>query len=149
MAANAWKAYNSFRKNMADGLIDLDGHTFKIALFQSSSNCGDVAQTGYASLTNEVANGNGYVTGGATLGSVTFNYSGTTATFDCADPTWTASGGSIVSRFAVIYDDTATGDPLVACSLLDNAPANITENDGQTLTLQINASGIFTITGMA
>lgn len=149
MAADAWKAYNSFRKNVGDGLIDLDTHTFNVALFLSASNANDVAQTVYTALTSEHANASGYLTGGAALTGVTWNYSGTTATFDFTDPTWTASGGSIICRYAVIYDDTAAGKPLVCFSLLDNSPADVTVTAGNPLTLTINASGCFTLTGMA
>ena len=151
MAANAWKKYESFPEYMGDGTIDMDTHTFKVALYLSSSNAATVTtNTVKADLTNEHANGNGYTTGGATLASVTWTHSTGTTTFDCADPTWTASGGNIVARFAVIYDDTPTSpaDPLVCYSLLDNTPADVTVPDGSTLTLQINASGILTVTGM-
>lgn len=148
MAVDAWVAYNSFRKQIGDGTIDLDSHTFKCALFLSTSNAGDVAQTSYSSLTNQHSNANGYTTGGVTV-TATWNYSGTTATFDCTDPAWTASGGSIVARWAVIYDDTPAGKSLVAFCLMDDTPADITVTSGNTLTLQINPSGVFTLTGMA
>jgi hypothetical protein len=67
-------------------------------------------------------------------------------TFDAADTTWNASGGSITARRAIIYDDTATNDDLVASILLDNTPADVTATAGNPLTLQWNASGIFTST---
>ena len=65
-----------------------------------------------------------------------------------ADEVFTASGGSIVCRFAVIDDDTVSSpvtDPLVCFSLLDNAPADVTATDTNTLTIAMNASGIFTL----
>jgi hypothetical protein len=61
---------------------------------------------------------------------------------------FTASGGSITARYAVIDDDTVTtpvADPLVCYSLLDNSPADLTATDGNTFTVQMNASGIFTL----
>jgi len=147
MAAGNWIAYNSFRQTMGDGTMDLDSDTFKIALFQNSGNAADAAQTIYGDLTDEVANGNGYTTGGAALSSVTFTYSGTTATFDCANPVFTASGGSISSiRIAVIYDDTAASDDLVCYCVLDSS--DITVTSGNALTININPSGVFTISGM-
>jgi hypothetical protein len=75
---------------------------------------------------------------------VTLSKSGTTTvTFDATDPAvWTASGGSIVARFAVLYE--VGGDVLAYC-LLDNSPADVTVTTGNTLTLTINASGVFTL----
>jgi hypothetical protein len=149
MAAGAWKIYDEAKISLADGTIDLDTHTFKIALFLSTSNCNNVAlaTAQLATLTNQVANGSGYTTGGLTLTSVTWAKSGSTSTFDAADAVWTASGGSITTRFAVIYSDTATNKNLLAVCLLDTTPADVTATDGNTLTIQFNASGIFTLTG--
>lgn len=151
MAASAWRKYESFPEYMGDNTIDMDNDTFKMGLYLSTSNAATVTtNTVLADLTNEHANANGYTTGGATLGSVTWTHSSGTTTFDCADVTWTASGGSIVARFAVIYDDTPTSpaDPLVCYSLLDTTPADVTVTTGNVLTIQINASGVFTVTGM-
>jgi len=146
MAADAWKIYDSFKEKMADGTLDLDGDTFKCALFTSSLT---PVQTDddYSALSNEVANGNGYATGGETLASVTWADSSGTVTFDADDIDWTASGGSIVGRYAIIYDDTDAGKQLVAMCLMDNAPADVTVTDGNTLTLQLHANGIFQLSG--
>ena len=140
--------FQSFREYIADGTIDLDSDTFKVTLHSSSfvpSASGDAV---YADIDNELSTANGYTNGGATLGSVTWTRSGGTVTFDAADTVWTASGGSIVARYAVIRKSgTANSitDPLVAYILLDTTPADVTTTDGNTLTLQWNASGIFTL----
>lgn len=146
-AAGKWKLYNTAKKYLADGTFDLDSHTFKVALFTSSSNCDTLTNSQLSTLTNQVAGANGYTTGGQTLTSVTWTQSGGTVTFDSADPVWTASGGSITARFAVIYDDTAANDELLCVCLLDTAPADVTATAGNTLTIQMNASGIFTLSG--
>lgn len=140
--------YNSFRKYLGDGTVDLDTHTFKVLLTSSSYTPSATTHTVKADVTNELSTANGYTAGGATLGTVTWSQSGGTVTFDAADTAWTASGGSITARYAVIYDDTPTSpaDPLVAYILLDTTPADVTATDGNTLTLQWNASGIFTLT---
>lgn len=137
--------YHSFKEYIADGTIDLDTHTFKVMLCSSSYATSASTHTVKADVTNELSTANGYTAGGATLGSVTWAQSGGTATFDAADTTWTASGGPITARYAVIYDDTAASDELVAYILLDTTPADVTATDGNTLTLQWNASGIFTL----
>lgn len=136
--------YNSFRKLLGDGTIDLDTDTFKVALL-SSSYTFDATDTVLTDLTGELSTANGYTSGGATLSNVSWTQSTDTVTFDADDVVWTASGGSIAARFAVIYDDTAS-DSLVACVLLDTTPADVTATDGNTLTLTWNASGIFTLT---
>lgn len=140
MAAGAWTFTNTGRTSLLNGDFDLDSDTFKIALFLSTSNIG-AASTTYAGLTNEHANANGYTTGG---NAVTGSLSGTTTvTFDTTDPTaWTATGGSITARYAVLYE--VSGKVLAYC-LLDSTPADVTATSGNTLTVTINASGVFTL----
>lgn len=124
---------------MLNGTFDLDTDSFKMALFLSTSNIGSGSTT-YAGLTNEHANANGYTTGGKAL---TPSLTGTTTvTWDVDDQTWTASGGSITARYAVIYE--VSGNVVCYC-LLDSTPADVTATDGNTLTVQINASGVFTL----
>lgn len=141
--------YQSFREYVADGTIDLDTDTFKVTLHTSTYTPNAATHTVYADLTNELSTANGYTNGGATLGTVTWTRSGATVTFDAADTAWTASGGSIVARYAVIRKSgtaNAIVDALVAYILMDTTPADITTSTGNTLTLQWNASGIFTLT---
>jgi hypothetical protein len=144
MAAGAWTIYDQFSYKLGTKTVNLSLDTMKIALYQSTSNVGNkaLATATYASATNEVANANGYTAGGAAAAATWVNASGT-ETFDCADVSWTASGGSIVARYAVIYDST-TGD-LIAYSLLDTTPADVTIASGSTLQLQINVAGVFTL----
>ena len=147
MAADNWKRYHSFPEYMGDGTIDMDGDTFNVALFLSTSDCDTLTETVYGGLTNEHANANGYTTKGQALDSVTWVTSTITTTFDSANEVFTASGGSIVARFAVIFSDTAASDELVCYSLLDNSPADVMATNGNTLTIAMHASGIMTITG--
>ena len=120
---------------------------FKVTL-HSSTYTFAATHSVYADLTNELATASGYTNGGQALASVTWSQTGGTATFDAADTVWTASGGSIVARRAVIR---AVGtfnsqvDPLVASILMDTSPADITTTTGNTLTLAWNASGLFTL----
>ena len=139
MAAGAWTFTDAARKKLVDGTFDLDTDSFKMALFLSTSNIG-ASSTTYAGLTNEHSNANGYTTGGKAL---TPSLTGTTTvTWDVDDQTWTASGGSITARFAVIYE---VGGDVVCYCLLDSTPADVTATDGNTLTVQIHASGVFTL----
>lgn len=139
MAAGAWVFPNGARTNLLNGTFDLDTDTYKMGLFLSTSNLG-AASTTYAGVTNEHANANGYTTGGV---AVTLSLSGTTTVMvDSSDAVWTASGGSIVARFAAIYE---VGGNILCYCLLDNTPADVTATTGNTLTVAINASGVFTL----
>lgn len=146
-AAGKWKLYNTAKLKIGQGLIDLDTDTFKMALFLSTSNCNTLTHDEFADLTNQVANGNGYTTGGETLTTITWVNASGTITFDCDNVNWNVTGAGITARFAVIYDDTAAGDPLLAVCLLDATPADITAVSGDIIQVSINASGIFTLSG--
>lgn len=141
MPAGAWTFTNGGRTRLLNGTFDLDTDTFLIALFLSTSNIG-AATTTYAGVTNEHANANGYTTGGISLGALTLSGTTTVTVDDPADAVWTASGGSITARFAVIYE--SAGDVLCH-ALLDSAPADVTATVGNTLTISFSASGIFTL----
>lgn len=153
MAAGKWKLYEIAKKYMADGTFDLDLTTnWKMALFLSTSNANTLSVgTGvYGDLTNEHANANGYTTGGAALAGITWTNSGGTITFNVTSPVFTASGGSITARFAVIYENATLNTivkPLLCVCLLDTTPADVTATTGNTLTISINASGVFTLSG--
>lgn len=101
----------SFKKELMTGTHNFTastGNTFKIALYTSSATL-SAATTAYTA-TNEVS-GTGYTAAGNTLTNVTPTTSGTTAYTDFADTTW--STATITARGALIYNDTAAGDPSV------------------------------------
>lgn len=94
---------NSFKVELGTGthnFTNTTGDVFKIALYLSSATLG-ASTTAYTS-TGEVANGNGYTTGGATLVNVTPTLSGSTAVFDFGDAQWT--GATFTARGAMIYN---------------------------------------------
>jgi len=101
----------SFKKELLTGTHNFSsgGNTFKIALYTSSATLG-ASTTAYSS-TNEVS-GTGYTATGNTLTNVTPTTSSTTAYTDFADTTW--SSATITANGALIYNDTAAGDPAVA-----------------------------------
>lgn len=137
--------YNNWKAAVNDAA--LRAATIKVTL-HSSAYTFAATHSVYADLTDELSTANGYTNGGATLASVTFSQTSGTATFDAADTTWTASGGSIVARRAVIRvvgTINSQVDPLIASILLDTTPADVTTTTGNVLTLAWNASGIFTI----
>jgi hypothetical protein len=140
-AAGKWTLTNTTLTNLYNGTFDLDSDSYKMALFLSTSDIG-ASSTTYAGVTNEHANANGYTTGGI---AITLTLAGTTTvTIDIqTDPTWTASGGSIVARYAAIYE---VGGNVVCYCLLDSTPADVTTTTGNTLTVAAHASGVGTVT---
>jgi hypothetical protein len=85
------------------------GNTFKLALYDNSASF-TAATTAYT-VTNEVANSGTYSAGGGTLTNVTPTSTGTTAFTDFADLSFTTA--TITAYGALIYNDTAAGDPTV------------------------------------
>ena len=137
-AATAWTIYDQFKEDMLNGVMDLNADTLKIALCASTSNAATLSTANYAALTDELATANGYTSGGfGVAGTITAN------NFDVADGVWTAAGGSIVCRFAVLYNVTTGG--LICYSLLDSFPADVTTTDTNVLNVAINVSGVFDI----
>ena len=147
--------FELYRANLDDlRMQDLPGATIKIALV-SSAYTADLTNTGHSVWAdvsaNEIANGNGYTTGGYTLLSDAVAAITNGFNYDAADPTWTASGGSIPAwRRAVVYVSGSLWgktNPLICSCLGDATPADVpATTDGNPLTITINAAGIFGLT---
>ncbi len=102
----------SFKKELMQGVHNFTngtGNTFKLALYTNSASF-TAATTAYTS-TNEVTASGSYATGGGTLTNVTPTTSGTTAFTDFDDLSFTTA--TITAYGALIYNDSATGDPSV------------------------------------
>ena len=102
----------SFKQEILQGVHDFTastGDTFKLALYTNSASF-TAATTAYT-VTNEVGNSGTYAAGGGTLTNVTPTTSGTTAFTDFDDLSFTSA--TITARGALIYNDTAAGDPAV------------------------------------
>ena len=102
----------SFKEELLGGVHDLDTDVLKIALFTSSASL-DATTTVYSSV-NEVANGNGYTTGGETLAGATITSSGTTAFVDFTDVTW--SNATITAAGALIYNSSQSDKAIAVLS---------------------------------
>ena len=96
------------------------GNTFKLALGKATASVTgtyNASTTSYDDLTgnsDELANGNGYATGGATLTSITPVLDSSTAVCDFDNYTWTSA--TFTTSGGLIYNDTASGNP--ACAVL-------------------------------
>lgn len=99
--------FNSFKKKIMDGSIDLDTDTIKVALVTSSYTPNQDTHDFFDDVTNEVS-GTGYTAGGAALANkaVTADNTDNEGVLDADDVTWPTS--TITARGAVIYKDTGT-----------------------------------------
>lgn len=149
-AAGKWKCYEQAKLHLS-GTFALATNTFKISLHTSASNANTLAtSSAFADLTNELTTANGYTAGGIALTGVTWTNTTGTETFTSAAAVWTASGAGITARFAVLRaSGTLNGiiDPILAVCLLDATPADVSASAGNTLTVTMSGSGIFTLSG--
>jgi hypothetical protein len=102
----------SFKQELLQGVHNFTastGDSFKLALYTNSASF-TAATTAYTSA-NEVSASGSYVAGGGALTNVTPTTSGTTAFTDFDNLTFTSA--TITARGALIYNDTAAGDPAV------------------------------------
>lgn len=133
--------FNAFVASLGNGVVDLNTDTLKCLL----TNTAPVStNTGYSSISaNELANGAGYTTGGASITGQSGTQTGGVYTLvgTLANPTWTATGSMGPFRYAVIYDVTASGEPLIGWW---DYGSSVTLTSGQTFYVNIS-SGILTL----
>ena len=101
----------SFKKELMEAKHNFllsGGNTFKLAMYTNSASF-TAATTAYTT-SNEVS-GTGYSAGGGTLTRIDPSSSGTTAFTSFSDLTF--STATVTARGALIYNDTASGDPTV------------------------------------
>jgi hypothetical protein len=105
--------------------------TFKVALFTAAANLSASTTAYTVGMTGEVANGNGYTTGGNTLTISVSPTSGNnsssvpTAYISFSNSSWTSA--TFTARGALIYNDTVSGNPSVA--VLDFGSDKTVSND--------------------
>ena len=107
-----------FKKDVLLGDHHLDSDSIYIALYTSSATL-SAATDGYIT-SNEVANGNGYTTGGNALASKAVTENSTSGVFDAADPEWTTA--TFTARGALIYNKSlgdTTSNARGAIAILD------------------------------
>ena len=116
MAFNGNFMCTSFKKELLEAkhnFLASGGNTFNLALYTNSATF-TAATTAYTN-TNEIDNtaGSAYVDKGVALTNVNPSLpgSGTTAITDFADATW--SSATFTARGALLFNDTASGDPTV------------------------------------
>ena len=104
----------TFKKELLEAVHNFKnsgGSTFNLALYTSSASLG-AGTTAYT--TSNETSGTGYTAKGAALTRIDPSNDGTTAITDFTDLTFSSS--SITARGALIFNESASGDPAV-CAL--------------------------------
>ena len=124
----------TFKKEILEAVHNFKnsgGSTFNLALYTSSASLG-ASTTAYT--TSNEASGTGYTAKGAALTRIDPSNDGTTAITDFNDLTFSSS--SITANGALIFNDSASGDPAV-CAL--DFGSDKTSNSGD-FTIQFPAA---------
>ena len=150
MAATAWVFYHEAKHKLAVGDIsgfNLSADIFRLALYKTAATnpADNLALSIQSQLSNQCTGGN-YSAGGKTLSATTWTTTATSVQkFDGDDWVITASGTAISAvLFAAICNSIAATSGFLLCfSQLSTAPFDITT--GNTMTVTMNAAGIFTL----
>lgn len=134
--------FQSFVENLAEGKINLEADALKIAL----TNTAPVATNTVLADITQIANGNGYTTGGAATTVSSSAQASGTYKLVIADVVFTATGAMGPFRYAVLYDDTPTSptDPLIGWF---DYGSSITLAAGESITVDFDATnGVLQLT---
>lgn len=148
MAAESWRLYDAFMLAKNDGTIDFANDVFKVALLSDlyvpNQNTDAEFTDGGGNYinTNELAQANGYTTGGEVT-TVTLSQTAGNINLAGTNVGWVANGGSIVPSWAVLYN--VDNNVLVAFSMLDNVnvyptpePVYVTDTNAYNINIETN-----------
>ena len=147
MAATAWALYYSANEKLGKGDFALDTATFRLGLYKSAGagEADTLTLSNQTQLSNQCTGG-AYTANGETLTGTTWSATATSVMkFDSDNLIITASGSAITSiKHAVILQSlSATGGHLLCFSQLSSSVISV--GTGNTITIEMNASGIFTL----
>lgn len=149
MAASAWALFDVARKFLGNNTYSLSASGWKLSLHSNTASTnlsGDT--TTWASVGSEITARTGYATGGKGLSGQVWTTGASAGQYkwDVTDPVFTATAGSSLTsvRFAVIYYSTGTSTLPLCYAPLSTAEFSVAS--GNTMTIQMNASGVFTLT---
>lgn len=135
----AYNKFNSFVENVAEKVYNLGSDTLKVAL----TDVAPVASNTVLANITQIAGSGGYTTGGTQATITTSAQTSGTYKLVLADVLFTATGAFGPFRYAVLYDDTATNDELIAWW---DYGSEATLANGDTFTVDFDASaGVLTI----
>ena len=148
MAAQAFKIYNLAKKKIGNSTLNLSSTAFRMTLHTSASNAATLTLGVYNSVNNEVTEANGYSSSGKALTNEvwTVGASAKSYKFDFDDVVWTGTGGTIPNiKFAVVWISAAATANRHLLTFASLTSAQFTLSQNNTLTLQINSLGCFTM----
>lgn len=136
--------YNKGKGKIVGGTINLDTPDLRL-LLTTATYTPDAATHDYVNdITNEVAGGTGYARYALAAEAKSEPTAGTWMV-DSNDPSWVASGGSIVAKYWVLYNYNASdaAAELIAYGLLDTSGSSVTTTSGNTLSITVATTGWF------
>lgn len=145
MAAQT-KVYGNTQKHL-DQDVDWVADTIKVSLHTSAYVPNQATDEFFSTVTNELATANGYTAGGLALASKAVTVTSLTTAYKAAASSWTASGGPITARYAVVRKDTgtATTSPVLAYCLLDTTPADVSATSAAFTVTWDSTDGVFKV----
>lgn len=148
MSAQAFKIYNLAKKKIGNTSLNLASSAFRMTLHTSASNAATLTLGVYNSLTGEVTEANGYSSSGKALTTEawTVGASAKSYKFDFDDVIWTGTGGTIPNiKFAAVWISAAASANRHLLTFASLTSTQFTLSQNNTLTLQINSLGCFTM----
>jgi hypothetical protein len=130
-----YNKFNAFGENMANKLMDLVGSPMGDVLKVMLTAVAPVATNSLKADLTEIAAGNGYTAGGEVVPNPNGVRASGTLTISGDRVTFTFTGDATPFRYAALYDDTATGDPLIGWW---DYGSTITPHNGDTLDIDFN-----------
>lgn len=129
-----YQKFNAFVENVAEKVHNLASDTLKVMLTNTAPVAGNSVKTDLP----EISAGNGYTAGGTQANQSSSSQTSGTYKLVLDDVVFTASGGTIGPfQYAVLYNDTATNDPLIG--FWDYGSA-VTLNAGETFTVNFDGT---------
>lgn len=129
----SYNKFQSFVEALAEKTHNLGSDTLKVAL----TNSAPVNTNTQLSNITQIANGNGYTTGGTAATISSSAQSSGTYKLVLADVVFTATGSMGPFRYVVLYNDTATNDELIAWW---DYGSSLTLASGETFTVDFDAT---------
>ena len=140
MASLAFQKFNCFSQDVGRGVHNLNANTLKVML----TDVAPVATNTVLANLTEISAGYGYTAGGGAVGSNAYAQTLGVGKLSGNDVVFTAAGGLIGPfRYAVLYNSTASGGPLIGW--WDYA-AEVSLQDTQKFTVKFDSTnGILTL----
>jgi hypothetical protein len=126
--------FNTFVEALAEKIHNLGADSLKVVLTNTAPTAATDDQL--ADIT-QIANGNGYTTGGSAASTSSSAQSSGTYKLVLGDVVFTATGSLGPFRYAVLYNDTAAGDELIGSW---DYGSSITLVSGDTFTVDFDAT---------